>query len=348
MMGESNAERIGGKSQNQLKGQAMAHKLDTKANGKAAMMYIKKEGKPWHGLGEALDKPATAQEAIEAAGLDWEVEAVPVYLMDSNQDGFHRIPNQFSITRMDRGESLGIVSGRYQTIQNRDCFKFFDGIVGQGKAIYHTAGSLRGGERVWLLAKLPTEAFVTPDDQIDNYVLLCNSHDGKQALKVMYTPIRVVCDNTLTAAMTRSGMQARVLHNGNIKGQFKTAAELLGLVHKDVEETVVVYKKMAAKNLTVSDVTGYFESVIPDNPNAKRTTRTENVRSQLLELFENGTGNNLPGVKGTVWAAYNAVTEHIDHYSKSTKTQEQRIDSNWFGSGAKLREKAFEEAIALI
>lgn len=162
----------------------MAHELSTE-NGKAAMMYVGQV--PWHGLGQKLDKPATSAEAIKAAHLDWEVAKVPLYLKGSN--GYRLADETFAIVRSDVSHPapLGIVGTSYQPLQNRAAFVWFDEIVGQDAAIYHTAGALGSGERVWILAKLPGEIRVKGDDIAEKFLLLSNSHDGKSSVQVKFS-----------------------------------------------------------------------------------------------------------------------------------------------------------------
>jgi phage/plasmid-like protein (TIGR03299 family) len=168
------------------------------------MMYVGAE--PWHGLGQKLDGPATSVEAIQAAHLDWDVIKVPLF---TKQRGRYRdIPNRFGVVRADKSSKgdtavLGIVGASYKPFQNRQAFAWFDGIVGEGKAIYHTAGALGEGERVWILAKLPGEIRVLGDDVVNKFLLLSNSHDGESSIQVKFTPIRVVCNNTLTMALSK-------------------------------------------------------------------------------------------------------------------------------------------------
>ena len=178
----------------------MSHNL-LMQNGQASMFYINEV--PWHGLGTRLDKPATAHEAITAARLDWKVVKLPLFA------GSKRIPvtDRFAVVRrtgdliQHTDPVLGVVSHEYTPLQNQQAFQFFDPIVGQNAAIYHTAGALGKGERVWILAQLPGHIRVAGDDITEKYLLLSNSHDGKSSVTIKFTPVRVVCQNTLTLAL---------------------------------------------------------------------------------------------------------------------------------------------------
>lgn len=300
-----------------------------------------------------LANPATAAEAIKAGGLDWEVNLAPVMVDDPARPGNHHfIKNRRATVRSDRSLDtgvLGIVSHNYQPIQNREAFKFFDQIVGEGKAIYHTAGCLKEGIRVWLLAKLPETIEIVPGDAIEQYLLLTNAHDGTEAARIRFTPVRVVCQNTLNMALaTQDTIEARVRHIGGLQWQFKNAAELLGITTKAFSDTALHYRAMAGRQMGTDGASEYFKLVVPDNPLAVNHTRTNNTRDVLKHLYENGRGNDMPQTRGTLWAAYNAVTEYIDHVRMGAATPQKRLYGTWFGTGADLRRVALKEADKLL
>ncbi len=185
----------------------MSHNLMIQ-NGEASMMYV--GGVPWHGLGTALDKPATAEEAIQAARLDWQVKKLPLYASDGDNSLLRLpVPDKYAVARENSLDVLGVVGSSYTPVQNREAFAFFDPIVGKQAAIYHTAGALGKGERVWILAKLPDSIRVVGDDITDKFLLLTNSHDGTSSLQVKFTPVRVVCQNTLSLAINQGGAASR-------------------------------------------------------------------------------------------------------------------------------------------
>lgn len=174
----------------------MTHNLAT-TNDRTAMMYA--GDVPWHGLGTRLAEPATAEEAIREASLDYQVE-----LDRMTTSSGAPIPRRKAVVRRDTGDVLGVVGNAFVPVQNRECFSFLDQVVADGEVCYHTAGALGRGERIWLLAKLPNEIRIkNSDDVTEKYLLLSNSHDGTSALRVFFTPIRVVCQNTLTLAERR-------------------------------------------------------------------------------------------------------------------------------------------------
>lgn len=323
----------------------MAHELNIQ-DGQAAMFYLGQT--PWHGLGTHLQKPATAAEAIKAARLDWEVIKEPVYLIHGLQA--RSVPDRFAVVRKDLyGEPdcpvFGIVGRGYTPLQNHEAFEFFDPIVGKNAAIYHTAGALGDGERVWILAKLPSQIQVVGDDIADKYLLLSNSHDGGSSVQIKFTPIRVVCQNTLTMALS-SGPVLRVAHKPDLHQRLKQADRLLNLIDVRYEELGQSFADMTKVQMPSPRLLEYFNLVFPDpsdKEDERAIQRVEQNRSEAEHFFSNGRGNQMKGVRGTLWAAYNGVTEFID-YHQTKQTAERRLDSIWFGSGYLTKARAFRIA----
>ena len=320
----------------------------TNTNGRDEMFYTGKT--PWHGLGTKLDGPATAAEAIAAASLDWTVDTVPVYL-----DGGVEISGKKAVVRADTGLVTNVMSDRYTPLQNVDAFAFFDAVVGAGEDIYHTAGSLQGGRKVWALAKLSGDIKVVGDDVLEKYVLLANSHDGSLAVTMQLTAIRVVCANTMSVALG-SGQKFRALHTPNVISKANEAREFLGLTEAYFENLMAGINRLVETkiNKTLVDemvfkVFGLDETKAIGEQHYLPRHAAETVK----ELFHTGIGNDLKGVKGTAWAAYNAVTEYIDHVrpqgvrlttARSTAGElgSKRLESAWFGSGAKTKQSAWD------
>lgn len=309
------------------------------------MMFVGK--RPWHGLGVSLDHPATSAEAIRAAGLDWRVEFFTAMALE------HPIPGAFGVVRMDRREPIGVVGERYVPLQNSQAFEFFDRLVGEGHAVYETAGALGRGQRIWLLARLPGDVWVTHEDCVGKYLLLTNSHDGRSPLRALFTPIRVVCENTLRAALgggISTGVSIR--HVGDILEKAREAQRVLGISLKYFDAFGEQAKAFVGRSLQWQAVADYFETLVPI-PKDVDPTRSIATRETLFRLFEEGKGNELPTVRGSLWAALNAVTEFVDHVRTTRvkgdeKKELKRFESAQFGSGAQLRAQAWSEALALL
>ncbi len=323
----------------------MAHEL-AKTNAHTAMMYAGEI--PWHGLGTRLEEPATAREAIDAAGLNYLAELRNLQTTDGIP-----IPQRKAVVRSDSQEILGVVGTSYVPVQNHQAFGFLDAVVADGSLRYHTAGALGKGERVWMLAKLPDDIRVKNSDDItEKYLLLSNSHDGSSSLRVHWTPIRVVCGNTLSIATRKGrGQGISIIHKGDLATKVRQAQEVLGLAKLFYDDTEEQINRLAHHYPSQRQLEEYFLLVYPDNPEGE-SSRTKNVRQEMLRLFEEGIGHDMPAIRHTTWTALNAVTEYVDH-ARSTRGKtsveraSNRLESSWFGSGARLKERAWELALKM-
>jgi phage/plasmid-like protein (TIGR03299 family) len=316
-------------------------------NGKPAMMYV--GDVPWHRLGTKLDQPATAREAITAAGLDYEVELTSV----STFDGL-ALPKTKAVVRYDTQTVIGVVSDRYVPVQNSQAFGFLDSIVADGGLRYHTAGALGKGEKIWMLAKLPGHIQVKNSaDIVDKFLLLSNAHDGSAALRVYFTPIRVVCQNTLALAESRSqGQGVSIMHKGNLEAKIREAQQVLGFPNRFYDDASERINRLANHYPNPGQLSTYFQELYPDPEDGKDNTRAINVRQELHRLFEEGIGHEEPSIKHTSWLAFNSVTEFVDHVRPTRGTNEvdrdsRRLDSIWFGTGARLKQKAWNLALRM-
>ena len=324
----------------------MAHNLTIDRFGRAEMFYINES--PWHGLGTKLEKVATSKEALVAASLDWAVRMEPIFL------GNGRRVDEFRATvRADTGEALSIVGTRYQPIQNVEAFRFLDALVGEAKAMYHTAGNLRGGRKVWIQARLPKELVIVPGDVAEKFLLLVNSHDGESAMVCRFVATRVVCQNTLAAALREHGAsrQVSVRHTRSATERVDEARRVLGLSLKYFDVFGQRCQAMSAKKLTQRMLHEYFSMVVPTPEPGRDSSQVRRIHQALAHLFEEGRGNERRQVRGTLWAAYNSVTEYVDHIRGVRKDGTPR--GNWaesalFGSGDALKQRAYLAAVALV
>ncbi len=300
--------------------------------------------KPWHDVGVELSKPATAKEAIQAARLDFKVELSPMYYINPVTSNRTEVKFGKVVRRTDNGRLLGMVGNDYKPVQNIEAFSFFDGIVGEGKAIYHTAGALGEGEKIWILVKLPGDIEVTNKDNVEKYLLLTNSHNGRSSLRMYFTPIRVVCQNTLMLSAQHMSNTVNIRHVGSIQGKIDQARQLLGIVNKFYDEFGAITKLLVDRKLTKAELKKYYGGIVFHGVAEKDTPIMRNRLDTLNRLFETGKGNDLPEVRGSLWAAMNAVTEYVDHY----QDVKNRLKNSWFGLGAKMKERAYAGAVSLI
>jgi len=323
----------------------VGHELCT-VNGRTAMMYVGEV--PWHGTGTKMAAPATAREAIEAAHLDYEVS-----LADLATTNGIPVDNRKAVVRTDTDEVLGVVGNSYVPVQNREAFAFLDSIVADGSLRYHTAGALRKGEKIWLLAKLPGQIRIRfSEDVSEKYLLLSNSHDGSSALRVFFTSIRVVCANTLAMADREGrGDGISIRHQGNLPSKIRQAREVLGIAARYFDDLEGQFDLLARHYPSYAQVSGYFKALYPD-PEEGNPARSQNVRDELFRLFESGKGQDIPEIRSTTWAAFNAVTEYVDHFRPTRARTEfdraaNRLESAWFGSGSRLKQQAFRLALEM-
>jgi phage/plasmid-like protein (TIGR03299 family) len=334
----------------------MAHELLIE-RGKASMMFVGED--PWHHLGTKLaSAPKTAEEAIKAANLDWLVGLKPVYVWEGEH--FYKIQDRKAVVRLDKWGTeechpFGVVGNDYRALQNREAFSFFDPIVETGQVSYHTAGALGRGERVWVLAKVETPMLIGGSDKVEKYLLLSNGHDGRTSVQVRFTPIRVVCHNTLSAALASGTDLMKSYHTSRMHKNLRSAQEAVKSVldhYKKLEDQFEVF----ARKPMDSEKTGqYVNSVFPDPK--RKSGQSERAYNSAVErnqwhrdegqrLFTHGRGNQEARIKGTLWAAYNGITELVDHHW-GYESRAQRLSWLWFGEEERIKLRAFEEAARL-
>ncbi len=315
-------------------------------NDKARMMFV--DELPWHGLGTPLDGPATSAEAIKAAGLDWTVRKVPLFAIEGT--GVVPLNAHKGIVPEDRWGKpdcpvFGIVGRDYQPLQNVEAFEFFDSVVGGAKAIYHTAGALGKGERIWILAKLNDMMEVTESDMLENYVLLSTGHDGRTAIKITLTPVRVVCQNTLTVALSRGHEIARAHHNRNMGRHLDHARSQIRSLMNGFANLQDSFRAMTQYPMDDKAVERYVERVFPlpaRTDDSKKAERVNIERDKCAQLFRHGKGNDDSEARGTLWAAYNGVTEYVDHWRSRSK--QRHMHNVCFGNGYRIKNRAFQLA----
>lgn len=310
----------------------MAHLVES-------MMYVGKE--PWHGLGRSIPegKRLSIREAIVAAGLNWEVELRHLYTEDRRGRKVG-IVNQSAVCRKKDDSVLGIVGCDYVPLQNSEAFAWFQPFLDMGDVTIETAGSLKGGSLVWVLARVRArEIHVTGSDEIAHYVLLSNSHDGSLAVRVGFTPVRVVCNNTLCLVHeSEASRLLRVRHTVRLLENLEYIREIMDLAHREFYATVEQYRVLIDREIDRDDLERYVRTVfaLPD-------TGGKELIPNIAYLLEHGRGSQMAG--NTYWGAYNAVTEYLSYFRG--RTQDNRIASLWFGDSAQVNKRALDVAIKM-
>jgi len=319
----------------------MAHELTKNKNGQYEMAYVGQ--KPWHGLGQALDKPATSEEAIRAANLGWSVSKREIITVDGIN-----IPGYRAVVRNDNNFALSVMSEDYEIIENTEAFAFFDSVVGTGGAYYETAGSLQGGKKIFLVAKLPHIIKATKNDEIQQYLTLVNSYDGKMSLRMFFTPIRVVCANTLRASLCNMNESISIRHIGDVNTKIREAQNALGLANRYFAEYQDIVDRLVKAVATKEMVETFLKTVFEVDPKEAVSTRTQNSMNFVKHLF-NSPNNTDYGISGTAWALYNAATEWADHAATSVKGDaDRRMNSIMFGSSANFKQRAMDSILELV
>jgi phage/plasmid-like protein (TIGR03299 family) len=302
------------------------------------MMFV--GATPWHGLGNKVDADIGVEDAIVAAGLDWEVGLKDLQTVDG-------VPVSHRATyRKTDGSILGVVGPRYTPLQNKDSFDWFQPFIDAGECGIHTAGSLHSGQKVWVLAQLNRDnSEIVPGDDVSKFILLSNSHDGTTAIRVGYTPIRVVCVNTLAMAHNNKNSQLiRIRHTRSSKNNLEQVRDIMDNINSQFEATAEQFRFLASKNFNQADIRRYVKTMlgIGGTVDGDIKTRTRNIMDEILALVE-GPKQSATNVRGTWWAAYNGYNEYLN-YNKG-RTEDNRLDSLWFGANANDNIKALEKAM---
>ena len=303
---------------------------------------------PWHGLGTRLDENATMADWYVKAGLDYEVVKKKLSIVE--EDSIKGV-DFYATCRSDTGGVLGYVGPIYKVLQNKDAFNFFEPFVVSGSVKLHTAGTLREGARIWVLAKIAGDPLeIVKGDDVEQFLMLSNGHDGTLSVRVGYTPIRIVCANTLRMAHRSSKSKLiRMRHSAQIVKNLEEVRDVMNIAKQEFEGTAEQYRRLASRQVNTKDLEKYFRTVLDvkelDKARKDLPTRTQNRIEELFKLFEIGKGTEIKGVKGTAWGAYNAVTEQLSW--TASRNQANRFDSLWFGPNEEVNRVALEEALTL-
>ena len=315
----------------------MAHMIEM-VNGKAQMAYA--GDVPWHGLGTKVPNDLTPEQMLDAAGLNWSVEKVPAY---AKVGGKNVAIGQSALVRSMDNKILDVVSDDWNPVQNQEAFEFFNDFVAAGDMEMHTAGSLRDGQIVWGLAKIKESFELFKGDKIDSYLLFSNFHKYGHSTDVRFTPIRVVCNNTLTLSLnSKVERMAKISHRqvfnpDDVKGMLGIATDKLAK-----------YKEMAsflgAKRYNNENIVEYFTRVFPVS-GSNETKKKEVSKNAELALNVLDTQPGAEYAAGSWWQAFNAVTYLTDHLAG--RNADNRLQSAWYGYHKGVKTKALELAVEM-
>ncbi|MFD2939162.1 DUF932 domain-containing protein [Flavobacterium notoginsengisoli] len=341
----------------------MAHNINyNSSTGKYSFFSVKQNA--WHGLGQIVQQYPTSQEAIRHAGLDYDVAKSELYTKGSgiiqSADGIEVcsteliVPDYYANIRTDNNAVLGVVGKDYQIVQNREAFSFFDAIIGGSDGIlYETAGALGQGERIFITAKLPDYIRVGKgDDVTEKYIFLTTSHDGSGSITAAFTPIRIVCQNTLNASLRSMSNVVRIRHTSGAKQRLDDAHKVMGLADKLSLQLEGIFNEWAKVKVTDQQVKKMIQLALCPNAETLALIK-KGAEEQVSTVFKNTVEDafayamvsdtqQMETTKGTLFGAYNAVTGYYQNVRKY-KDQEAKLQSIVMGGTAQAKsQKAFE------
>ena len=344
----------------------MAHNINFNVQTNKHSFFSRKEI-PWHKLGQVVEQALTSEEAIKAAGLDYDVAKVPIFAdfrdlpkvetIEQHKKNGEKVPNYFATVRTDTRDVLGLVGNRYEVVQNSQAFDFVDEIVGSREAVFETAGALGKGEKIFVTAKLPGNIRIKgTDDIIEEYILFTSSHDASDPVIAGLTPVRVVCNNTLNMALKRLSNKIKLRHTKNVHDKIEMGLELMGLYRQysmEFSETLNALCNVKATEDTLNSITQQLifnsEEIVILNKEGlisdRISTRKKNQYEELQMYVDQGVGQELH--RGTLLWIYNGVSSYYSN-AKEYKSDEDRFVSITEGTANKVVQKTFNLVTNLI
>lgn len=333
----------------------MAHQLNfNEATAKHSFFSVKE--KAWHELGTIVDQYPNSKEALQFAGLDYTVEKRPLFTYDNENQTANEetdikipevvVPDYFATIRTDNESVLGVVDKDYEVVQNIDAFSFFDSIVEGEGIMYETAGALGKGERIFITAKLPGYIRVGNDDCLEKYLFLTTSHDGFGSIMAAFTPIRVVCNNTLNAALRNHTGAIKIRHTANAKERLEQAHKLMGISNRLSDEMEAIFNHWTKVTVTDKQVKSLIQQTLITNKEALtalQTGRTDECSTYYQNMCENAftyamvnETQQLQTTKGTLFGAYNGITDYFQNV-RNYKDDTAKMKSVLYGGLAQQR-----------
>lgn len=306
---------------------------------------------PWHGLGNPLSPRQPIEVWQKQAGMDWQIESADVRFVagGSNLGSIHAFPEQRVLYRSDTKVPLSVVSSRYQVVQPMDILNFYRDLTEIGGFELETAGVLKDGKKLWALARTGQSVALKGNDTVHGYLLLATACDGTLATTAQFTSVRVVCANTLQIALGDSAGAVKVGH----RSQFDAAAvkRQLGIAISSWDGFMVRMKALADRKVNDAVAEKFFQRVLTypaGGPNLPMPATNDRAIKAVQSLYAGkGMGATLASASGTAWGLVNSVTEFVDHQRRA-RSEDHRRDAAWFGAGAALKQRAWDEAMKLI
>jgi phage/plasmid-like protein (TIGR03299 family) len=305
---------------------------------------------PWHGLGNQLPKNQPIEAWQKAAGMDWDIKQTEVLFNSASGNGGNMLNLRLNsdatvLYRSDTLEALSVVSARYKVVQPHDVLEFYRDLVSVSGFELETAGVLKGGKKLWALARTGQETVLAGGDKVKAYLLLATSCDGSLATTAQFTSVRVVCNNTLQMAVGDNKGAIRVPHSTIFDPL--AVKRSLGLGMSSWDKFSESIKAMSQRPVNKFEVMSYLVNVLGDPEVPLQDQPNQKAIQTVYNLYSGeGKGSNLSAANGTLWGLVNGVTEFVDTHRRA-RNQDYRLDSAWFGQGAQIKQKAFDRALLL-
>lgn len=304
---------------------------------------------PWHGLGNQLSAHEPIEIWAKQAGMDWQIREAPVRFMSGSVGGLDAIesfPENKVLFRSDTNSPLSVVSQRYKVVQPSEILEFYRDLTEVSGFELETAGILKGGRKIWALARTGQSSTLKGNDVTNAYVLLATACDGTLATTAQFTSIRVVCNNTLAVALGSSKGAVKVPHNTSFDAQ--SVKRQLGISVATWDSFMHRMQGLSERKVMVNEASNYLRRVFLNIDKTTSQNTSERAMAKVMTLFNgHGKGAELASSKGTAFGLLNAVTEFVDH-ERRARSSDHRLESAWFGQGATLKEKALDQALLMI
>lgn len=317
----------------------------------SSMAYVNET--PWHGLGNQLAPKQPIEVWAKQAGMAWSIEEAEVRYVSGNAGtnlgSIHAFPEQKVLYRSDNKMPLSVVSRRFNVVQPLEVLDFYRDLTEVGGFELETAGVLKDGKKLWALAKTGQSATLKGRDRVNGYLLLATACDGTLATTAQFTSVRVVCNNTLAIALGDSTGAVKVPHRSQFDAQ--AVKRQLGIAISSWDGFMVRMKALSECKVNDSAAEAFFRRVLT-YPSSSASTpvpaTNDSAIKTVQELFAGrGKGADMASAAGTAWGLLNSVTEFVDHQRRA-RSDDNRRDSAWFGAGATLKQKAWDEALRLV
>lgn len=307
---------------------------------------------PWHGLGNQLAPKQPIEVWAKQAGMDWNIESAEVRfiagLPGSGLGSIHAFPEQRVLYRSDTKAPLSVVSSRYQVVQPREILEFYRDLTEVGGFELETAGVLKDGKKLWALARTGQSTSLKGRDDVNGYLLLATACDGTLATTAQFTSVRVVCNNTLAIALGDGTSAVKVPHRSQFDAQ--AVKRQLGIAISSWDGFMVRMKALAERKVNDAAAEAFFRRVLtyPATTGLPAPTTNDSAIKAVQALYAGrGKGATLPSASSTAWGLVNSITEFVDHQRRA-RSDDHRRDAAWFGAGAALKQKAWDEAMKLV